>query len=98
MNELYNVYKIISMLIASVFSYMLNKTWTFGNNDRNHKLYIWKYYVAFVINVAVNTLINTLIYNKTKQKLIALIIATGCATIVNFTLQKVWVFKKGENE
>lgn len=88
--------KICSMLIASVFSYAVNKFWTFDNSDKKHTRYIWKYYVTFVINVAINTSINTLVFTYTGQKLIALVLATTCGTLVNYLLQNFWVFKKEE--
>ena len=90
------VSKIISMLCASLFSYILNKYWTFENNDSHHSRYIWKYYVTFGINVAINTSINTLTYNISGNKIIALIVATGCATVANYLLQRFWVFSKPE--
>lgn len=87
--------KIISMVFASVFSYFFNKIWTFENADRKHVKYLWKYYITFAVNIGINTSINTFIYSRTEQKLIALVIATGCATVANFILQKFWVFKEG---
>lgn len=89
--------KICSMILASIFSYIFNKLWTFENSDRNHVSYLWKYYITFAINVTINTTINTFMFNKTNEKLISLIVATGCATIVNYLLQRFWVFgEKGE--
>lgn len=84
--------KIFSMLVASLFSYSLNKVWTFKNSDRRHEKYLWKYYVTFIINIAINTTVNTLIYNNTRTKLFALIVATGCATVINYIMQRFWVF------
>lgn len=88
--------KICSMLLVSIFSYFFNKFWTFENVDKEHKRYIWRYYITFVINIMINTSINTGIYKVTGKKILALFIATGCATIVNFLLQRFWVFKCGE--
>lgn len=89
-----SIAKICSMLFASVFSYYFNKLWTFENGDRNHKKYLWKYYTAFVINIAINTVINTLIYANSGKVLLAFAVATGCAAAANFLLQKFWVFKE----
>lgn len=89
-----SIAKIGSMLFASVFSYYFNKLWTFENSDRNHKNYLWKYYIAFVINITINTVINTFIYANSGKKILAFAAATGCAAAANFLLQKFWVFKE----
>lgn len=87
-----SVAKICSMVLASIFSYFFNKFWTFENLDKNHANYLWKYYITFFVNVAINTSINTAMLIWTEQKLLSLILATGCATIVNYVLQRLWVF------
>lgn len=92
------VAKITSMLLASVFSYVFNKFWTFENSDKNHGKYLWKYYITYVINITINTTINTVIYKITERKFWALLIATGGATMVNFLLQTFWVFRGKDKE
>ncbi len=87
-----------SMLFASVFSYSLNKAWTFKNTDRRHKKYLWKYYITFAVNAAVNSLINLLAYRSFGKKLLAFVIATACAAGVNFVLQSFWVFRIKEEK
>lgn len=84
--------KVTSMLLASFFSYVFNKRWTFQNKDKKHEKYIWRYYITFLINVVINTAINTFVYGVVLNKFVALVVATGCATVVNFILQRFWVF------
>lgn len=99
--------KVSSMLVASVFSYYLNKRWTFENKDRTNWKYLSKYYIAFFINVAVNTFSNRITYyfcvdriefSELVGKTVAFVIATGAAMIVNFLLQHFWVFNKKKKE
>lgn len=90
--------KICSMLCASIFSYFINKSWTFDNSDNRHGRYIWRFYITFIINIILNTSINKLAYYKTQNKIFAFIIATGCATIINYLLQNFWVFRKEGNK
>ena len=86
--------KIISMSIASTFSFFLNKNWTFENSEKINKIMVVKYIGAQLLNIFVNTSINTIIYNLTNNKLISFVIATAIAMIVNYFSQKIIVFKK----
>ncbi len=88
--------KLISMTIASVFSFIFNKNWTFINKEKTSVIMALKYILAQIINIGVNTGINTLVYNLTKVKIIAFIIATGIAMVVNYLLQKIVVFNGGK--
>lgn len=85
--------KVISMLLASIFSFYFNKVWTFSNADSKKIKYLWKYYVTFSLNVLINTTVNTTVFYHTGEKVIAFVIATGVATTFNYLMQKLWVFK-----
>ena len=89
-----NISKLISMLISSVLSYVLNKSWVFKNSKKTTPALIFKFYLALAINIGTNVGCNYLSYNLTHNKVIAFVIATGSAMIVNFILQKYFVFKK----
>ena len=82
--------KMISMGIASIYSFFLNKNWTFENGEKINKTMIIKYIGAQLLNIFVNTSINTIINNK----LVSFVIATATAMIVNYFSQKIIVFKK----
>ncbi|MEW9501056.1 GtrA family protein [Jeotgalibacillus marinus] len=86
--------KVLSFLCGTLVAYLLNKFWTFKKNS--HSLsevlkFIILYTSTLVVNVSVNAL--CLIYISS-AKPIAFVIATGASTILNFTGQKWWVFKK----
>ena len=87
-----SIAKCISMLCASIYSYFLNKRWTFENVEKTSISIILKYYITFIINMAINVGINRIVFHHAHNKLIAFIVATAIAMIVNYLLQKKWVF------
>lgn len=88
------VSKMTSMTIASVFSFFVQKNWTFSNkNDVGVKM-VSLFIVSQLINIGVNTATNTLCFNLTANKIISFVIATGVAMIVNYLLQNYIVFRK----
>ena len=88
------VSKAISIIFASVISYILSKNWTFKSHDLNNSVYILKFYVALLINFTTNICVNKVICDISNMKIFAFVIATMCGTTVNFVLQRYWVFKK----
>jgi len=91
-----SVSKVISMSIASIYSYFINKKWTFTNKEKVSLWQVSKFVICQVINIAVNTTTNYLIYNLCGNRTIAFIIATGVAMVVNFLIQNYFVFKNKE--
>lgn len=89
-----NVAKTISMGISSIYSYFANKKYTFKNKDKTDIKYLVRYYIAFAFNFITNVSVNSMIYQKTQMKVVAFIIATACAMIVNYLLQRYFVFKR----
>lgn len=87
------VAKILSMTVASVLSYYINKCWTFKNKSKTSLVSLIKYYLTFLINLSTNTTINFLLYRSTGNKLLSFFIATGCAMTINYILQRFFVFK-----
>ena len=86
--------KFISMTVSSIYSFLINKNWTFENGEKINKTMIIKYIGAQLLNIFVNTSINTIIYTLTNNKLVSFVIATATAMIVNYFSQKIIVFKK----
>ena len=89
-----SIAKFVSMLIASVLSYILNKLWTFEDTKKTNLVSLVKYYITFGVNMGINISINRWIFICSGNKFIAFVVATGCAMIVNFLLQNFWVFRK----
>ncbi|CAI3603119.1 GtrA family protein [Clostridium neonatale] len=85
--------KLISTVLACVISLIINKNWTFEYNNGINISLILKYSFSQIVNIVFNVTINTMIYRLTNMKSVAFILATGLAMFLNFTLQKVFVFK-----
>lgn len=88
--------KCISMSISSIYSFFINKNWTFSDSEKITIVLALKYILCVLINIGVNTLVNTLTFSITNNKIISFIIATGIAMIVNFVIQKEVVFRGGK--
>ena len=90
-----SISKGISMVCSSVFSYIVNKNFTFSNKEKTNITYLIKFYIVFAINFATNLGVNRLIYTFTASKIIAFILATICGMTVNYMGQRLIVFAKG---
>lgn len=87
--------KVISTTTACVLGFFLNRAWTFLYKGKNHWGLPAKYAVAQVANICANTGMNKLALSLTNRNmLLSFIAATACGMVVNFTLQKFWVFKE----
>ncbi len=80
--------KTISMLCANIWSYIINKRWVFLNSEQSSTSMIVSYVVVQVINFGVNIGTNSMMLYLTDNTILSFIVATMCATIVNYTLQK----------
>lgn len=89
-----SVAKTISIIIASIFSYLGNKFWTFEDSQKTSIKKMSKYCLVIVANITTNVYVNHSVYILLNNKIIAFILATIVATIVNYCLQKRFVFKK----
>ena len=90
---LINIAKLISMLSSSLFSYFMNKIFTFNKGKNYNSKYLLKYYTVFLLNLLTNIFINYYIYKWTSIKILAFIAATLFGMIVNFIGQKFYVFR-----
>lgn len=90
--------KIISMLCATLFSFILNRNWTFQNKEQSFLKALGKYYLAQSANITTNVLVNTLLLRILNKRLLSFLFATGAAMCVNYFLQKTFVFKKEMSE
>ncbi len=85
--------KTTSMIIANIWSYNVNKRWVFSSEKKNCTKTIGLYLAVQVINLITNVGINSLMLHLTGYVILSFVAATLCATIVNYTLQKVFVFR-----
>ena len=84
----------ISMMIASIFSYSMNKRFTFRNHKRTNSRYIIRFYEVVLINLIINMTVNTVVYRMTDLKTPAFILATCAGMAVNYFGQRFFVFYK----
>ncbi|MDL2254178.1 GtrA family protein [Ruminococcaceae bacterium OttesenSCG-928-I18] len=88
----YSASKLISMCIASAVSFFLNKKWTFRNTEKISPLLVLKFICGQMANIGVNVGVNALMILLTGLVLLSFVVATGTAMIVNYTIQRLFVF------
>ena len=88
-----SVAKTISMLIANVWSYLVNKRWVFESGRKTDTRMVSSYVIVQTLNLGTNVGVNSLMLYLTGYVILSFVIATLCATIVNYSLQKLIVFK-----
>lgn len=86
--------KLISTMVACITSLVINKNWTFEYNNKFDIVLVLKYFISQIINITLNVVTNTIIYKLTNIKLLAFVLATVIAMMLNFLMQKLFVFKK----
>lgn len=84
--------KAVSMFIAMTLSFFINRFWSFNNTNITIKRSISRFVLCQVINLLVNTTVNYSLYILSHNKIISFIGATFFAMIINFILQKNYVF------
>lgn len=86
--------KTMSTIFAIICSFIINKNWTFEYSKKADKKLIFKYIIAQSINIFTNTGVNAIVYTKSNNVNFAFVCATFCGMVVNYTLQKKFVFIK----
>ena len=85
--------KSVSMLLASLFSYALNKQFTFKDKTPSNFSHLLRFYIVFLANITVNVAINSILFAFTTRKIFSYIIATLLGMTVNYFGQRYFVFK-----
>jgi len=97
--------KAVSFLVAMLNSYLWNTIWTFKKEYKNAvgngetKAKSGGIFIKFTTVSLIGWGINVLTYNYTintlsQREIIALIAASGAATLLNFFMNKFWTYKK----
>ena len=90
----YDISKTLSFVIGAVVAYVINKFWTFEQNNLSLKE-LAKFALLYTFSLIVNVYMNKLFLDITNNTIIiAFFVATGSSALVNFIGQKWWVFKK----
>lgn len=87
----------ISMSISCLFSFFLNRKWTFKVTGKYNWLEVFKYILVQMINITINICSNSIVYKITKEKVLAFLCATFAAMCVNYCLQRFIVFKSNDS-
>lgn len=91
----YIISNIIAYSISTLNSYLWNSKWVFKYSGDNIKETSFKFIVLNIIGLTLNTIILYLLVDIVGlNKLIALVITTGIVMILNYFINKLWVFKK----
>lgn len=88
--------KFLSFLLGTVSSFVLNRSWTFGVRGRVRASELGRFYATVVAALAINTgsmYVFTNVFGV--YDLLAVILVTGITFLFNFTVSKLWVFRKG---
>lgn len=95
MGVYYIISNIIAYSISTLNSYLWNSKWVFKYTGDNVNQTTFKFITLNIIGLVLNTIILFLLVDIIKlPKIIALIIATGVVMILNYFINKLWVFKK----
>ncbi len=86
--------KAVSMGCSMLVNFFLNKFWSFSAGGTADKSELPKYICTQIVNISINVSVNAGILYVLNRKVVAFVGATGMAMIVNYLLQKFWVFKK----
>tara|TARA_B110001454_G_scaffold196443_1_gene199324 strand:+ start:25 stop:420 length:396 start_codon:yes stop_codon:yes gene_type:complete len=90
----YDISKTLSFVIGAVVAYVINKFWTFEQNNLSFKELV-KFALLYTFSLIINVYMNKLFLDITNNTIIiAFFVATGSSALINFIGQKWWVFKK----
>lgn len=85
--------KTFSMCCSMILSYILNKVWSFSAKKGKIRSELVRYIISQVINLSVNVSVNYVVLKLTDMTLVAFLVATGMAMLVNYILQRCYVFR-----
>lgn len=88
----------LSMSCSMVVNYFLNKFWSFSAGRRRAGREAVRYLLAQMANLLVNVSVNAFVLRMTGMKIVAYVSATGIAMVVNYILQRFWVFHYKNHE
>ncbi len=83
----------ISFICATVFTFLMNKYWTFEKKELSFNEII-KFIIFYLFSAFINAAINERVFILTEDKTAAFIAATGFCTFLNFFGLKFFVFNK----